>query len=225
MKSFPLPKFEHETLLQQAMTHRSYVNENPNVNKHNERLEFLGDAILTFLCGEFLYKKYPSLPEGKLTSLRSSLVDEKQLAQFAIALDLGQHLLLGKGADQTGGRQNPNLLSSAFEALIGAYYLDCDSDITCIRRYVEPFFEAIVEKLTVEAPNINYKSELQHWAAVNYGENPVYSLVQAIGPDHQKQFVVEVQIINKSYGRGSGRTKQAAEKDAARDALETLGLL
>ncbi|MBD2329844.1 ribonuclease III [Alkalinema sp. FACHB-956] len=225
MKSFTLPKFEHLSLFQQAMTHRSYANETPSVKKHNERLEFLGDAILTFLCGEFLYKKYPALPEGKLTPLRASLVDEKQLAQFAIALDLGKHLLLGKGTDQMGGRQNPNLLSSAFEALIGAHYLDCDSDMNRVRCYVEPFFESVVEKVTVDAPNVNYKSELQHWAAVNHGENPVYNLMQAIGPDHQKQFTVEVQVRGKSYGRGTGRTKQAAEKDAARDALETLELL
>jgi ribonuclease-3 len=225
MTTFQLPKFQNPVLRQQALTHRSYVNEQPQVKDHNERLEFLGDAVLNFLCGEFLYKRYPELPEGQLTCRRAALVDEKQLAKFALALDLGAQLRLGKGAEQEGGRQNPNLLSSAFEALIGAYYLDCDSRIDPVRQYIEPFFLLVTDTVAIAAEQINYKSQFQHWALTQHGENPKYEIVAAVGPDHNKQFTSAVFILGQQYGMGSGRTKQLAEKTAARDALTKLGLL
>jgi ribonuclease III len=218
-----LPHFQNPTLLEQAMIHRSYVNEHPHAPEHNERLEFLGDAILNFLCGEFLYQRYPDLPEGKLTPMRSALVDEQQLAKFAIALDLGPRLRLGRGAERDGGRQNPNLLSCGFEALIGAYYLDC-GDIDRVRDYVVAFFASVVVEVAEPAPEINYKSRFQHWALTTHGENPKYIIVGAIGPDHDKQFIAEVQVLGRKYGQGQGRSKQIAEKEAARDALVKLGM-
>ncbi len=224
MVNQPLPPFCHPTLLQQALTHSSYVNEHPEVTAHNERLEFLGDAILNFLSGEFLYKRYPNKAEGELTPLRSALVDEKQLAQFAIALNLGSQMQLGKGAEQEGGRQNTNLLSSAFEAVVGAYFLDANSDIAVVREYVTPFFEAVVEDLSIIASTINYKSRLQEWALANGSENPKYMILSQSGPDHARVFVAEVQVQGKPLGRGTGRRKQDAEKDAAREALQQLGL-
>lgn len=222
-----LPVFRDPLLLQQAFTHRSYVNEHPEVQKHNERLEFLGDAILNFLSGEFLYRKYPHKNEGELTPLRSSLVDAKQLAEFATQLNLGNHLLLGRGADQDSGRSNPRLLSSTFEALIGAYFLDQDSDIYQVRTYVEPFFESAIASLEKQhfTSTINYKSRFQEWALANQGENPTYQLLHESGPDHAKTFVIEVRVKGERYGQGTGRKKQDAEKDAARDALDRLGLL
>lgn len=222
-----LPTFCDSFLLQRALTHRSYVNENPGVQNHNERLEFLGDAILNFLSGEFLYKKYPHKNEGELTPLRSSLVDAKQLAEFAISLNLGQHLRLGRGAEQDQGRSNPRMLSSAFEAVIGAYFLDQDSDIHQVRSYVEPFFEFVISGLEKQqiTSSINYKSRFQEWALAKYGENPIYQLMHESGPDHAKTFVIEVQVRGKRYGQGTGRKKQEAEKDAARDALDRLELL
>ncbi|MBE9032241.1 ribonuclease III [filamentous cyanobacterium LEGE 11480] len=223
LPQYQLPQFRRPVLLEQAMIHRSYVNENPRVRVHNERLEFLGDAILNFLCGEFLYQRYPDLAEGKLTPMRSSLVDEKQLAQFALALDLGSQLRLGRGAERDGGRENPNLLSCAFEALVGAYYLDCD-DIDAVREYVTAFFESVVVEVAEPAPEINHKSRFQHWALTEHGENPKYVIVAATGPDHEKEFVAEVQVLGKTYGQGQGRSKQVAEKEAARDALEELGI-
>lgn len=222
-----LPSFKEHSLLQRALTHRSYVNENSQVQNHNERLEFLGDAILNFLSGEFLYKKYPHKSEGELTPLRSLLVDAKQLAEFAISLNLGQHIKLGRGAEQDGGRSNPRILSSAFEAVIGAYFLDQNSNIQQVRNYVEPFFESVaitLEKQQVTS-NINYKSRFQEWALANQGENPTYVVLQESGPDHAKTFVIEVQVKGERYGQGTGRKKQEAEKDAARDALDRLGLL
>jgi len=220
-----LPEFRNFLLLQHALTHRSYINEHPELSEHNERLEFLGDAVLNFLSGEFLYKRFPDKPEGELTPLRSALVDEKQLAKFAEMLNLGPQMRLGRGAELEGGRQNPNLLSSTFEAIVGAYFLDTDSDISEIRKYVEPFFSAVVDDLAIDAPIINYKSRFQAWALANIGENPKYSVLSESGPDHAKQFVVGVQVADKPYGQGTGHRKQIAEKDAARDALDRLGLI
>ncbi|MGI0489595.1 ribonuclease III [Pantanalinema rosaneae CENA516] len=222
-KVFQLPVFQNSELFQRALTHRSFANENSNAGKHNERMEFLGDAVLNFLSGEFLYKRYPDKSEGELTPLRSALVDAKQLAKFAKALDLGQQIKLGKGADREGGRQNTRLLSSTFEALIGAYFIDTNSDINQVRSYVEPFFDAVVSHLAITAQTVNYKSRFQEWSLANTGMNPNYVIVSESGPDHDKCFVAEVQISGKPYGQGSGRRKQDAEKDAARDALDRLG--
>jgi len=191
-----------------------------------KRLEFLGDAVLNFLSGEFLYKKFPEKPEGELTLLRSLLVDEQQLAHFAEMLNLGSQLRLGKGADLDGGRRNPNLLSCAFESLIGAYFLDNGSQIDMVRIYVTPFFESVVDQLVVAAPETtNTKSRLQEWALAQAGEVPRYYAIAETGPDHAKHFTVEVRVSGKVYGQGSGKRKQEAEKLAARNALEKLGLL
>ncbi|MCU0524980.1 MAG: ribonuclease III [Elainella sp. Prado103] len=222
---FGIPSFHNLDLLQQAMTHRSYVNENASGGGQNERLEFLGDAILNFLSGEFLFKRYPDKPEGELTPLRSALVDEKQLAEFARWLDLGTGLRLGKGAEKEGGRHNANLLSSAFEAVVGAYFLDAHSEIEPVRQFVEPLFAAVVEHLAVSAPQINYKSRLQQWALAEQGENPQYVLINQSGPDHAKQFTVIVQVTGQQYGEGMGKRIQDAEKMAAKAALEKLKLI
>ncbi|MBD3880951.1 ribonuclease III [Phormidium tenue FACHB-886] len=222
---FVLPPFRDRALLQQALTHRSYLNEHPEIKDHNERLEFLGDAVLNFLSGEFLYERFPEKPEGELTPLRSILVNETQLAKFAELLNLGNQLRLGRGAALEGGRQNANLLSSAFEAVIGAYLLDNQSDIQPMRHYIHPFFEAVVDRLTVHPPTANYKSRLQEWALAQIGESPSYVIVQELGPDHAKERTAEVRIGGEKYGDGKGRSKQDAEKEAARDALEKLGLL
>lgn len=223
----PLPTFHDRALLQRALTHRSYVNEHAEAQTHNERLEFLGDAILNFLSGQFLYQKYPQKSEGELTPLRSMLVDAQQLAEFAKQLNLGEQIRLGRGAEQDGGRTNPRILSSTFEAIVGAYFLDCNSEINQVRNYVVPFFDAIVSTFETHQAesSINYKSRFQEWALANYGENPTYLLVQEFGADHAKTFVVEAHVQGQRYGRGTGRKKQTAEKDAARDALDRLGLL
>ncbi len=218
-----LPAFQNPALLQQALTHRSYVNENPHILVHNERLEFLGDAILNFIAGAFLYDRYPDFPEGQLTPMRSALVDEAQLGRFAIMLELGEQMRLGKGAARDRGRENPNLLSCTFEAVIGAYYLDCGTEIETVRQYVLPFFESVLETVAELAPEVNYKSRFQHWALTTQKENPKYLIIGAAGPDHDKQFIAEVQVLGRKYGQGSGRSKQIAEKEAARDALANLG--
>lgn len=222
---FNLPNFRDKSLFSQAMTHRSYMNENPNIKVNNERLEFLGDAVLNFLSGEFLYKRYPQKSEGELTPLRSALVDEKQLAQFAHKLGLDQWLRLGKGAELEGGRQNANLLSSAFEAMIGAYFLDADSNVDVVRLYLEPLFAAVIDTLAIAAPNINFKSRFQAWALAQVGQNPQYVITGQSGPDHAREFTAEVYVGDTKYGVGTGRRKQDAEKNAAKAALQALGLV
>ncbi|HHP7244370.1 MAG TPA: ribonuclease III [Elainellaceae cyanobacterium] len=218
------PAFQNLLLFEQAMTHRSYANETMSLN-HNERLEFLGDAVLNFLSGEYLYKRYPNQPEGILTPLRAALVDETQLAKFAIALELGNFLRLGKGAEQEGGRHNANLLSSALEALVGAYFLDNNSDIEPVRDYVIPLFDSAIDSLVVSASRVNVKSRFQEWALKELGEVPRYVIINEHGPDHAKEFTAEVRVKLKVYGSGTGRRKQDAEKQAAEDALRNIGCL
>jgi len=220
-----LPIFQDDALLQRSLTHSSYINEHPEFGEDNERLEFLGDAILNFLSGEFLYKRYPEKPEGELTPLRSALVDEPQLAKFAIALNLGPLMHLGRGAEINGGRENPNLLSSTFEAVVGAYFLDTGSNIEQVRDFIEPLFQAVVDQLVISAAQINFKSRFQAWALAEVGENPKYIIIAQSGPDHAREFTAEVRVADHKYGEGKGHRKQDAEKSAAKQALEALGLL
>ena len=222
---FSLPPFQNPDRLRQAMTHKSFLQEWPGETQDNERLEFLGDAILTFLCGEFLYQQFPNAAEGDLTIMRASLVDKTQLARFAKLLHLGPELRLSRGIDQSGGRTNARLLSSAFEALIGAYYLDNGSNLDAVREYVSPFFRHGLVHQTASGPPINAKSKLQEWALANHGTIPTYTIVSEVGPDHAKQFTAAVSISGQVCGQGQGRSKQAAEKAAARSALAALGEL
>ncbi len=213
-----LPQFRQFNLREQALTHKSYANER-GTTVHNERLEFLGDAILNFLSGEFLFQRYGDRPEGELTQLRANLVNEAQLAGFARGLNLGEMVLLGRGAERDRARDNPNILSSTLESLIGAYYLDGDQRIEPVREFVWGLFETVIEDLASRLTVSNPKSEFQHWALTHHGTPPKYELIAATGPDHQKQFTVAVYVLEKRYGQGTGQSKQLAEKDAARSAL------
>lgn len=214
-----LPSFRNHALLTQALTHRSYANEHPEAGDHNERLEFLGDAVLNFLSGEFLYDRYPQKPEGELTALRSLLVDETQLAKFAQRLALGEQLRLGQGAKLQGGRANPNLTSCAFEAVVGAYFLDQDSQIDAVRPWVVAQFQTAVEELAQGLKQRNPKSLLQEQTLERFQELPSYRVTHESGPDHDKRFSVEVWAKGQQLGQGSGKRKQDAEKAAAQAAL------
>jgi ribonuclease-3 len=215
--------FNHETLLQCALTHRSYVNENPGEGQDNERLEFLGDAILTFLSGEYLYLKYPGMGEDEMTRRRSALVDEKQLARFAHEIGLTFKMRLGQGAIRDGGFQNPNLLSSTFEAVVGAYYLDCDRNIEVLRPLVEALFDSVPEGIVISRSTIDSKNRFQEWVQATIGPTPPQYLTEkAGGLDHTPEFVSRVFVGDKVYGEGRGRSKKAAEKQAAEDALAKL---
>lgn len=214
-----VPTFRNPLLLQRALTHRSYLNEHPQELEDNERLEFLGDAVLGFLVGELLYRRYPKMSEGQLTSVRSELVRERQLAELAQDLSIGDQMRLGKGTVQDGGRQNSSLLSDTFEAVIGAYFLD--SGIDKVREFIEPLFIPVADR-HVEQSNANFKSVFQEWALANIGKNPEYFKIAESGPDHDKVFTAEVRVATKIYGTGIGRSKQAAEKKAAQNALNEL---
>ena len=220
MRQFSLPTFRDDALWQQAMTHRSFTNEQPDA-PHNERLEFLGDAILNFLSGEYLYANYPNRPEGDLSQMREALVDESQLCHFANSLNLGQHLQLGRGASQNEGYNNSRLLCSAFEALVGAYFLDSDRSINPVRNYVWPFFDSAIANLT-HHPIKNEKSRLQEWTQKRFGHPPEYVTLSTSGPDHNRAFLVEVRINNRACGKGRGHSKKAAQKAAARTALRSI---
>jgi ribonuclease III len=222
MTKFKIPSFTNPALFEQAMTHRSYAHEQGNVGGDNERLEFLGDCVLNFVSGDFLYEYFPEKAEGELTMLRAAMVNEAQVAAFAQAIDLGLHLKLGRGAERDRARDRPSVLSSTFEALIGAYYLDCDGDVESIRIYLEPVFESVISTLANTAAQVNYKSQLQNWAQVNHQQTPEYKVISSSGPDHAKIFTVEVRVANQALGRAEGQSKQVAEKLAAMQALKSL---
>lgn len=213
--------FEDHSLLVRALTHRSYVNENPDALEDNERLEFLGDAALDFLSAAWLYHRFPEMDEGQLTRLRSALVRTEQLATFAEQLQLGEALLLGRGEDQSGGRQRPALLCGAFEALLGALYLD--RGIKEVSEFMEPRFGSAVESILSDQSLFDARSQLQIWAQAQSGETPVYRTVDSFGPDHAREFVVEVLLAGEPRGRGQGPSKQEAAQRAAADALTRLG--
>ena len=222
-----LPDIKNKKLLQQALTHRSYVNEHPE-EEDNERLEFLGDAVLGFLVGELLYKSYPEMSEAQLTRLRSKLVDETQLANLAKELSFGELMRLGKGAEKDRGRESSSLLSDTFEAIIGAYFLE--SGIEAVRDYIKPLFMSVAGKILASPPNTNSKNlvdsknRFQQWALANIAENPQYQIIEESGPDHAKEFTAQVSVRDIVYGIGKGRRKQEAQKRAAESALKKLGL-
>ncbi len=212
--------FSNLSLLTRALTHRSFVNENADAIQDNERLEFLGDAVLDFTVGAWVYNHFPEMPEGDLTKLRSALVKNEQLAAFARTFDIGRALRLGWGEYSSGGHYRDSLLGSAFEAVVGALYLD--SGLGAVDAFVHPLLEGACESILDEMHDP--KSHLQEWAQAQKMGTPHYRTISATGPDHAKTFEMEVGIGDKVHGKGSGSSKQAAEHAAAQDALENLGI-
>ncbi len=213
--------FRNERLLRQALTHRSYVNENPG-ELHNERLEFLGDALLTFISGDYLYHGYPEIAEDEMTRRRSALVDEKQLAKFAIEVGLDFRMRLGNGLIRDGGFQNPNLLSSTFEAVVGAYYLDNERDIEQLRPILERLFDSTPAKPAGVRSHVDSKNQLQEWAQIRFGSLPKYVTERIGGADHAPEYLAQVFIDARLCGSGRACGKKEAEKRAAADALAKL---
>ncbi len=212
-------RFADLSLLQRALTHRSYANEHPeHALEDNERLEFLGDAVLDFVAGEYLYHRFPEMDEGRLTRLRAGLVRTETLARFARRFGLGRALLLGRGEAESGGRTRAKNLCGAFEALIGALYLD--QGLNAVRSVMEPLFTPAVEDILNRAADKDAKSLLQEWSQATLGKTPSYRTVASEGPDHAKRFTVEVVIGGRVYGTGRGHSKQAAAQAAAQHALE-----
>jgi ribonuclease-3 len=211
--------FRDEAILQEALIHRSFLNENPDLDlSSSERLEFLGDAFLDFIAGEYLYQRCPEMDEGDLTALRAALIRAETLARFARTIQLGDYLYLSRGEDEGGGRSRVALLADAFEALVAAIYLD--SGMEAAKEFVMGFVEPETTRILEGGLERDHKSRLQEWAQGELQLTPVYRTVMERGPDHAKEFTVEVLIGDKVYGRGEGRNKQAAEQQAAQQALE-----
>lgn len=203
------------------MVHSSYINENPGFAlASNERLEFLGDAILGFLIAEKLYQDFPDLTEGEMTKLRSVLVRRETLTSIARAIRLGDYLYLGRGEEAGGGRDKSANLAGVLEAVVAAVFLDKGLAIT--RDFVLKIFGEELQKVTGQEAGADYKSQLQEFIQSRYRSAPTYRLVEAMGPDHDKRFTVEVVAGDTVLGRGSGKSKKAAETEAARLALEQL---
>lgn len=217
-RDFNALTFSDERLLQQALTHRSYVNEHDDPEAlDNERLEFLGDAVVDFIAGEMLFHQFPDVNEGDLTRFRSALVRTESLAQLATDCRVGEALRIGKGEDQGGGRLRVNNLCGAFEALIGALYLD--QGMETVRNFLIPRLETRLAQVLQEQLDRDARSQLQERSQAEYNLTPQYRTVNVAGPDHEREFTVEVLIGEKVVGTGLGRSKQAASQAAAHDAL------
>ena len=210
--------FKNQKLLIQAFTHSSYVNENRNqVHRDNERLEFLGDAVLELGISQYLYRTYPNKPEGELTKLRAMIVCEPALVKFALNLNFDRYVLLGKGEERTGGRKRPALLADVFEAFIGALFLDQNFNavVDFLHNFVYP---EIKNGIILDA--LDYKSQLQELIQQDKQSEINYEIVSEKGPAHDREFIAQVKINNRVVGVGHGRTKKESEQRAAKKALD-----
>jgi len=213
--------FNDPSLLEQALVHSSYVNENPGfAPASNERLEFLGDAILGFIVAEELYQRFSQFSEGEMTRLRSSLVRRDALSRMARAISLGNYLYLGKGEEASGGRRKPANLAGALEALIAAIFLD--RGLSTARDFVLRSADKELNKVLSQGIEPDYKSQLQEIIQARQQQTPTYKVIEAVGPDHDRAFTVEVRVGDTVLGRGSGKSKKVAETEAARSALDQL---
>lgn len=210
--------FTDQTLLKQAFVHRSYLNESKEFPESNERLEFLGDAVLSFITSQYLYRTYPQYPEGTLTNVRSTLVKTTSLAITGAELHLGELLLLSRGEESSGGRTNQSLLADCFEALLGSIFLDQGIEVS--KQFVEKVLLVKTDAIIKNKSYVDYKSLLQELVQEETKISPTYKVVKSEGPDHDKTFWVEVMMGETALGQGHGKSKQEAEQDAATKALE-----
>jgi len=210
--------FKNSSLIQQAFVHRSYLNETKKIPFSNERLEFLGDSVLSFLVSDYLYTNYPNFPEGELTNLRSSMVKTTTLAQISQELVLGQFLMLSKGEEEGGGRENPSILADTFEALLGAVYLD--QGLPVVKNLLEKFLFPRLATILSQKTYKDAKSIFQELVQESLKISPVYTVMAEKGPDHAKEFTVGVFVNNCLQATGVGKSKQEAEMQAAKSALE-----
>lgn len=214
--------FKNLFLLNRALTHRSYLNENADAIEDNERLEFLGDAVLDFVVAAWLYNHFPEMAEGEMTRLRASLVKTETLARFGRDIGIGDAILLGRGELENGGRDRTSLLCDAFEAVMGALYLDAGTN--AVIDFISSFLINAAEDLLRNNHTKDAKSLLQEWAQGQGYSTPDYVISDEDGPDHNKTFTIDVYINGENYGQGCGKSKQNASKSAAIEALKSLGL-
>ena len=213
--------FNDASLLEQALIHSSYINENPDLAPvSNERLEFLGDAVLDLVVADKLYQDFPHLAEGEMTRLRAALVRRDTLARVAKSIRLGDYLYLGKGEEASGGRHKPANLASALEAVIAAIFLDRGSSIA--GEFILRLLDTELQKVVSQGTGVDFKSELQELIQAREQQSPTYHVIEVTGPDHDKRFTVEVRLGEVVLGRGLGKSKKAAETEAAHSALGQL---
>ncbi|MFC2013776.1 ribonuclease III [Chloroflexota bacterium] len=213
--------FNDPSLLEQALVHSSYLNENPGVAPvSNERLEFLGDAVLDVVVAEKLFQDFPQFTEGAMTKLRSALVRRDSLFRMAGAIKLGDYLCLGKGEEASGGRYKPANLAGALEAVIAAISLD--QGLAIARSFILRLLDKELQKVISQGTRSDYKSQLQEFIQARQQQIPTYHVIEAVGPDHDKKFTVEVMVGDTVLGRGSGKSKRAAEAEAACSTLQRL---
>lgn len=215
--------FRDKTLLKRALTHKSYVNESRlSATEQNERYEFLGDAVLELAISDLMMSCFPEATEGDLSKLRAAVVNEQQLAALARKVQLGEYLFLGKGEDQCAGREKDSLLSDAFEAVLGAIYLD--SGFSSAYRFVKCQFQGLMKTAAVSNISRDYKTRLQEESQNRFQTIPSYQLVSEKGPDHDKTFEIHLSIRGGIFGRGYGKSKKQAEQNAALEALKKMGI-
>jgi ribonuclease-3 len=212
-------RFSNAVLLERALTHKSYANEN-RLSEHNERMEFLGDAVLSLVVSELLMGALPGSSEGDLSRLRAAVVSEPSLASVARTLGLGGYLLLGRGEEQTGGRDKDSLLADSLEALVASVYID--SGIGPAAAFVARSFEDAIRNVLTTGGVADYKTALQELSQERLKTLPEYRVLSESGPDHRKEFTVELSVRGEVYGRGTGKSKKDAEQKAAKEALERL---
>jgi len=213
--------FDDRALLQRALTHRSYINENhDDALEDNERLEYLGDTVLDLVTSEMLYHRYPEMAEGRMTSMRAALVRTETLARLASYLGVGNVLRLGRGEEEHGGATRPANLCGALEALAGAIYLDAELDV--VRQVFEPHFVPAADAILARELDRDAKSKFQEWSQAVLHKTPRYKTTNAEGPDHKKQFTVQVLVDDQIYGKGIGLSKQSAAQAAAQRALDRI---
>ncbi|MEE8127435.1 MAG: ribonuclease III [Nitrospinaceae bacterium] len=215
--------FRDISLLNKALTHKSYVNENSQPLKDNERFEFLGDSVLDLIVSGYMIKAFPNFSEGTLSKIRAAVVNESCLTELARQIDLGKYLLLGKGEESSGGREKNSLLANAYEALAGAVYFDSDLE-TALNIYL-PVLEKEIAKYAETARFRDHKSELQEYTQTHFNGIPNYKIVNEKGPAHAKEFEVVVLVQEIIRGRGNGKSKKEAEQAAAQSALKSFNLI
>ncbi|MBX7490088.1 ribonuclease III [Helicobacter turcicus] len=207
--------FQTQHLLKEALTHKS-----TKKGVHNERLEFLGDAVLDLIIGEFLYKKFPNSKEGELSKMRASMVNEKAFAKVARHLNIGDYIFISNSEEQNNGRQKDSILSNAFEAVIGAIYLE--SGLEVVRTLVHHLLNAVHPNIDLNSLFYDYKTALQELTQARFSETPEYIVLDSSGPDHNKNFLIGVKIQGREFARANGKSKKEAQQTCAKIALETL---
>ncbi|MEI6462214.1 MAG: ribonuclease III [bacterium] len=214
-------KFNDAVLLKSALIHRSFLNEVKNTEfENNERLEFLGDAVLELLTSDFLFKKLPGRPEGDLTSFRAALVKTESLSEISTRLGVGKYIYMSRGEETTGGRSRTYVLANTFEAILGSIYLDSGLDV--VEKFLKRELYGKLDAIVASRSDIDPKSRLQEIAQLTFKSTPYYELINEEGPDHSKIFTMCIKIQDKVYGSGKGKSKQDAEQNAALEALKVL---